>query len=138
MISTVEDLLAYGRALGTGEGLFSPEQQAERLDSFIRDLPPFNQPPLNGDAGYGIGLTYDRGWIGHGGEIDGYNTQLFYHPELDAVVAVAVNSDISSGDCPVDRKSRRPWRMTDDEVTLTCARPETDLQRARRGALRKY
>ena len=118
MISTVEDLLAYGRALGTGEGLFSPEQQAERLDSFIRDLPPFNQPPLNGDAGYGIGLTYDRGWIGHGGEIDGYNTQLFYHPELDAVVAVAVNSDISSGDCPEDRPT-----MEEGPHDVPCAGP---------------
>jgi hypothetical protein len=51
MVSTAEDLLAYGRALGTGEGLLQPEQQAERLDSFISDLPPYDQPPINGDAG---------------------------------------------------------------------------------------
>ena len=31
MISTVEDLLVYGRALGTGEGLLPPKQQTERL-----------------------------------------------------------------------------------------------------------
>ena len=31
MISTVDDLLVYGRALGSGEGLLPPEQQAERL-----------------------------------------------------------------------------------------------------------
>ena len=132
MISTVEDLLAYGRALGTGEGLFSPEQQAERLDSFIRDLPPFNQPPLNGDAGYGIGLTYDRGWIGHGGEIDGYNTQLFYHPELDAVVAVAVNSDISSGDCPEDRPT-----MEEGPHDVPCAGPADRIFRELAEALGK-
>ena len=36
MISTVEDLLVYGRALGSGEGLLPPEQQAERLNSFLR------------------------------------------------------------------------------------------------------
>jgi len=132
MISTVEDLLTYGRALGTGEGLFSPEQQAERLDSFIRDLPPFNQPPLNGDAGYGIGLTYDRGWIGHGGEIDGYNTQLFYHPELDAVVAVAVNSDISSGDCPEDRPT-----MEEGPHDVPCAGPADRIFRELAEALGK-
>jgi D-alanyl-D-alanine carboxypeptidase len=40
MISTVEDLLVYGRALGTGEGLLPPEQQTERLDSFLVVLPP--------------------------------------------------------------------------------------------------
>ena len=132
MISTEEDLLAYGRALGTGEGLFSPEQQAERLDSFIRDLPPFNQPPLNGDAGYGIGLTYDRGWIGHGGEIDGYTTQLFYHPELDAVVAVEVNSDISSGDCPEDKPT-----MEEGPQDVPCAGPADRIFRELAEALGK-
>src|SRR5215203_5398916 len=100
MISTVEDLLIYGRALGTGKGLLSPEQQSERLDSFVSDLPPLNQPPWKGDLAYGIGLGKDHGWVGHNGEIPGFNTYLLYHPELDAVVAVEVNNDISSGKCP--------------------------------------
>jgi D-alanyl-D-alanine carboxypeptidase len=102
MISTADDLLVYGRALGTGEGLLSPEQQSERLDSFVSDVPPLNQPPLKGDLAYGFGLGKDHGWVGHNGEIPGYNTYLFYHPEIDAVVAVEVNSDIPSGDCPKD------------------------------------
>src|SRR5215207_7316467 len=101
MISTAEELLLYGRALGTGKGLLPPQQQAERLDSFVRDLPPYNQPPSNGRSGYGLGLMYDRGWVGHGGDIPGYNTQLFYHPDLDATVVVEVNSDIAAGGpCP--------------------------------------
>jgi D-alanyl-D-alanine carboxypeptidase len=116
MISTVEDLLAYGRVLGsTGEGLLPPEQQAERLESFVSDVPPLNQPPLNGDLAYGLGLTNDHGWIGHDGEIPGYNTTLFYHPELDAVVAVEVNSDIFSGDCPADTPT-----MTDGPQGVPC------------------
>jgi D-alanyl-D-alanine carboxypeptidase len=102
MISTVDDLLVYGRALGTGKGLLSAEQQSERLGSFVSDVPPLDQPPLKGDLAYGIGLGKDHGWVGHNGEIPGYNTYLFYHPELDAVVAVEVNSDISSGKCPKD------------------------------------
>ena len=56
MISTVDDLLAYGRALGTGKGLLSPAQQDERIDSLVSDVPPFDQPPLKGDNGYGLGL----------------------------------------------------------------------------------
>ena len=93
MISTADDMLLYGRALGTGKGLLPPKQQAERLDSFILNV--------NGDAGCGLGLTYDRGWIGHGGDIPGYNTQLFYHPRLDATVVVEVNSDVAAGgNCP--------------------------------------
>ena len=109
MISTAEDLLTYGRALGTGDGLLSPEKQSERLDSFVSDVPPLNQPPLKGDLAYGIGLGKDHGWVGHNGELPGYNTYLFYHPELDAVVVVEVNSDISSGKCPKDVPTMNEW-----------------------------
>jgi D-alanyl-D-alanine carboxypeptidase len=133
MISTVEDLLVYGRALGsTGEGLLPPEQQAERLDSFLSDLPPLSQPPLNGELGYGIGLGNDHGWIGHNGELPGYNTYLFYHPELDATVAVAVNSDISSGDCPEDKPTE-----TDGPHGIPCADPADRIFRALAEALGK-
>src|SRR5919112_2528473 len=109
MISTVGDLLVYGRALGTGRGLLSPEAQSERLDSFVSDVPPLNQPPLKGELAYGIGLGKDHGWIGHNGEIPGYNTYLFYHPDLDAVVVVLVNSDISSGKCPKGVPIMKEW-----------------------------
>ena len=131
MISTVEDLLAYGRVLGsTGEGLLPPEQQAERLDSFVDDLPPLNEPPLNGDLTYGLGLMNDQGWIGHSGGIPGYNTYLFYHPDLDAVVAVEVNSDISSGDCPEEVPT-----MTDGPQNVPCDAPADRIFRALAEAL---
>jgi D-alanyl-D-alanine carboxypeptidase len=112
MISTVNDLLLYGRALGTGKGLLSPQMQKERLDSFVDDVPPLNQPPLKGDLAYGIGLGKDHGWVGHNGEIPGYNTYLFYHPDLDAVLVVLVNSDISSGKCPKDVPIMKEWPRT--------------------------
>ena len=132
MISTVEDLLVYGRALGTGKGLLPPEQQSERLDSFVNDLSPLNQPPLNGELGYGIGLANDKGWIGHNGELPGYNTYLFYHPEIDAVVAVEVNSDIPSGDCPPDKPT-----MTDGPRGIPCDDPADRIFRALAEALGK-
>ena len=132
MISTVEDLLTYGRALGTGEGLLSPEQQAERLDSFVSDLPPLNQAPLKGNLAYGLGLGEDRGWVGHNGEIPGYNTYLFYHPDLDAVVAVEVNTDISSGDCPEGTPT-----MKDGPQDIACAEPADRIFRALAEALGK-
>src|SRR5215216_5270337 len=68
MISTVEDLLVYGRALGTGEGLLPSEQQAERLDSFVSDLPPLN----SAERAYGLGLGREYGWLGHTGELPGF------------------------------------------------------------------
>jgi len=132
MISTVEDLLVYGRALGTGKGLLSPETQSERLDSFVSDVPPLSQPPLNGKLGYGIGLANDNGWIGHDGELPGYNTFIFYHPEIDAVVAVEVNSDIPSGDCPPDKPT-----MTDGPRGIPCDDPADRIFRALAEALGK-
>jgi D-alanyl-D-alanine carboxypeptidase len=132
MISTVDDLLVYGRALGTGEGLLPPEQQTQRLDSFVSDLPPLNQPPLEGNLAYGLGLGNDHGWIGHNSQIAGYNTQLFYHSELDAVVAVEVNSDISSGDCPEDTPT-----MKDGPQGIPCAAPADRIFRALAEALGK-
>jgi D-alanyl-D-alanine carboxypeptidase len=132
MISTVEDLLVYGRALGTGEGLLPPKQQSERLDSFVSDVPPLNQPPLEGELAYGIGLANDKGWLGHNGELPGFNTYLFYHPELDAVVAVEVNSDIPSGDCPPDKPT-----MTDGPRGIPCDDPADRIFRALAEALGK-
>jgi D-alanyl-D-alanine carboxypeptidase len=132
MISTVEDLLVYGRALGTGEGLLPSKQQAERLDSFVSDVPPLNQPPLKGNLAYGLGLANEHGWIGHNGETPGYTTYLFYHPELDAVVVVEVNSDIPSGDCP----SSKPT-MKDEPRDISCHVPAERIFTALAEALGK-
>ena len=132
MISTAEDLLVYGRALGTGKGLLSPQAQKERLDSFVDDVPPLNQPPLKGDLAYGIGLGKDHGWVGHNGEIPGYNTYLFYHPDIDAVVVVLVNSDVSSGKCPKGVPIMKEWPRT-----IPCELPADTIFEALAEALGK-
>ncbi|WP_253949241.1 serine hydrolase [Mangrovicoccus sp. HB161399] len=87
MISTLDDLLAYGHALATGQGLLGEAAQAERLASF----------PEAG--GYGIGFGCIGGWLGHTGELPGYNTTLYTHVPSGITVAVQANSDIPSGDC---------------------------------------
>ena len=134
MISTVDDLLVYGRALGTGKGLLSPAQQEERIDSLASDVPPFDKPPLKGDFGYGLGLMKEHGWIGHSGLISGggYNTALYYNRELDAVVVVEVNSDISSGDCPEGRPT-----MKDGPRNIPCDVPAGRIFKALAKALGK-
>jgi D-alanyl-D-alanine carboxypeptidase len=132
MISTVEDLLTYGRALGTGEGLLPSEQQTERLDSFVSDVPPLNQPPLEGYLAYGLGLGNDHGWIGHNGQTPGYTTYLFYNPDLDAVLVVEVNSDIPSGECPSDTPT-----MADQPRGITCHTPADRIFSALAEALGK-
>lgn len=86
IISTAEDLLTYGRALGTGQGLLHADTQTERLD--------FPTGP-----GYGLAAGCIDGWFGHTGELPGYNTTLYYDTRSDTTVTVLVNSDIASGDC---------------------------------------
>ena len=113
MISTAEDLLVYGRALGTGGGLLPREQQAERLTSFLYGLKP-NTP----QRAYGLGLVDQRGWLGHTGEVPGYNTSLYYNAELHTTMVVEVNSDISVGDCPPDVPT-----MTDSPHNIPCTDP---------------
>src|SRR4051794_33011109 len=132
IISTVEDLLVYGRALGTGEGLLPSKQQAERLDSFVSDVPPLNQPPLKGYLAYGLGLANDHGWIGHNGETPGYTTYLFYHPELDALVVGEIKSDIPSGDGPADTQT-----MKDTPRDIPCHEPADRIFSALAEALGK-
>lgn len=88
LISNVSDLLTYARALGTGQGLLSAKTQTERLDSFPRP------------AGYGLGLACRGGWVGHTGELPGFNSTLFYDTTSDTSAVVIANSDIASGKCP--------------------------------------
>lgn len=87
MISTTSDLLAYGRALGTGQGLLDEAQQVSRLAS------------IPAKTGYGLGAGCIDGWFGHTGEIPGYNTTVYYDTTHDTTVVVMANSDIASGAC---------------------------------------
>jgi D-alanyl-D-alanine carboxypeptidase len=109
LISTMADLLIYGRALGTGQGLLGHAAQAERLRSFPSP------------AGYGIAIGCIDGWVGHTGELPGYNTSVFYDTTNDATVVVQANSDIASGDCP---ESPVP---TDDPRDAVCSSPATRI-----------
>ena len=112
MISSVSNLLVYGRALGTGKGLLRPKQQRERLHSFHPKI-----PPETATLSYGIGLVNDRGWIGHTGQVPGYTTAVYYRPDIDTTVVVEANSDIVSGSCPAQST------LIDDPITRPCALP---------------
>ena len=109
MISNMDDLLVYGRALGTGQGLLSPAVQTERLESFP------------GPAGYGLAMGCVDGWVGHTGELPGFNTSVFYDTTSDTTVIVEVNSDIASGDC-----AQSPT-LDDDPGTAVCSSPATRM-----------
>ncbi len=110
LISNMSDLLTYGRALGTGQGLLDPATQAERL----RSIP--------GTAGYGDAIGCDAGWVGHTGELPGYNTSVFYQTATDTTVVVQTNSDIPSGDCPPSATT-----LIDNPRQPICASPATRI-----------
>ena len=106
LISTMEDLLVYGRALGTGGKLLDADAQAARLAA------------MPAPAAYGIGMGCVDGWVGHAGELPGYNTTVYYDTTADTTVIVQVNSDIPSGDCPEEQAT-----LTDDPGEAACSSP---------------
>ncbi|MBX7132757.1 MAG: beta-lactamase family protein [Fimbriimonadaceae bacterium] len=85
LISTIEDLNVYAKSLGTGS-LMSPQMMQERLK--WRDVPPMS-PLLH----YAFGMVYVSGWLGHTGELPGYNTACYYNPSIQASIVVMTNSD---------------------------------------------
>ncbi len=87
----------------------SSATQSERLKSFPKP------------AGYGIALGCTDGWIGHTGELPGFNTALYYDTTTDTSVVVLVNSDIASGNC-----SESPT-LTDNPSGLPCSSPATRM-----------
>ena len=87
LIATLDDLKIWVQSYATGS-LISPELQQERLTWVT--FPP-NTPTRK----YGLGIGIDNGWLGHSGELPGYNTGAYFLPEKKAVIVVMVNSDIA-------------------------------------------
>ena len=93
IVSTIEDLGTYTKALGTGS-LIGPKMQRLRLKP--------NPASINGTRSYRFGVGVDNGWISHSGEIPGYNTQVAYLPRKKATIVTMVNTDGANqdGDAP--------------------------------------
>ncbi|HET7289159.1 MAG TPA: serine hydrolase domain-containing protein, partial [Thermodesulfobacteriota bacterium] len=98
MISRLDDLRKWGKALGKGT-LLSAELQAERIDSLVPivfdpcddddpDRPKRSCPEYDK---YGMGIGEISGWIGHTGEYVGYTSLVMYHPESGSVVVIVTN-----------------------------------------------
>ncbi len=85
MVSTVDDLHVWVRDLATGK-LLSLAAQREREK--------FQIAPSEGDGAlYGLGVEYQFGWIGHNGNITGYQTYAYYLPFEKTTMVVMVNSN---------------------------------------------
>jgi D-alanyl-D-alanine carboxypeptidase len=84
MISTLEDLHVWARALATGQLL----SEKMRLEQQPKPDPAAGAPFT---AGYGLGLSLMDVWLGHAGAVSGYSTYMFYYPEQDAVIVTFFN-----------------------------------------------
>jgi D-alanyl-D-alanine carboxypeptidase len=120
IISNGRDLLAYGRALGTGQGLLPAAMQEQRLTSF----PSGREAPS-----YGFALGCSAGWVGHTGELPGFNTTLYYQTDADITVVVLVNSDIASGSCT------QSALLSENDETIACSPPAARIFTAVASAL---
>jgi D-alanyl-D-alanine carboxypeptidase len=84
MVSDLQDLHAWAYDLYRGT-LLSRHTQAERLD-FI--------PTGTQGLSYGLGIANFNGWIGHNGEVPGYETVDVHLPSERATLVVMVNTDV--------------------------------------------
>ena len=109
MISTIDDLLVWGRVLATGQGILDEEESIERLAA------------IPGEQGYGYAAGCIDGWFGHTGEIPGFNTSVFHDTTTDTTVITIANSDIPTGDCTVSKT------LADDPKTIDCMSPATRI-----------
>jgi D-alanyl-D-alanine carboxypeptidase len=85
MISDLHDLRIWAKAVATGT-LLKPAIQRQRE----RFLPIPGLRP----ARYGLGLFDVDGWIGHDGEVPGYESLTVYLPSQEATMVILANADV--------------------------------------------
>eukprot|EP00457_Paulinella_chromatophora_P006870 gb/GEZN01006890.1/.p1 GENE.gb/GEZN01006890.1/~~gb/GEZN01006890.1/.p1 ORF type:complete len:373 (-),score=19.55 gb/GEZN01006890.1/:377-1495(-) len=91
MVSTVQDLLVYTRALARGT-LLKPKMHLQRL-----------RWTWQSENTYGFGLVNFKGWLGHTGQIDGFQSFVAHNPDLDCTLVILSNLySLHSGDEPAD------------------------------------
>lgn len=97
VISTLHDLKIWAKALATGQ-LLSAATQKERL-TWAVCAPAWLGKPLC----YGLGVSDSGGFLGHSGQIAGFQSWMGYQPQIGATIIVLVNLDTApNGSSPAD------------------------------------
>ncbi|MFG2714774.1 serine hydrolase domain-containing protein [Streptomyces goshikiensis] len=86
-VSDLDDLHTWVPALVDGR-LLKPATQAQRLRTGSVGVP---------GVSYGLGIAEVNGWLGHNGELPGYETVAAGLPQEKATLVVLVNSDVDRG-----------------------------------------
>jgi D-alanyl-D-alanine carboxypeptidase len=82
VVSNLEDLRVWAKALGEGE-LLSEASHEEQMEWVVL--------PEDPNTGYGLGLFYLYGLVGHDGRQPGYDAAMFYYPKRQAVFIILLN-----------------------------------------------
>ena len=85
MISNLDDLKIWARAVAGGD-LLSEDAQRDRLSWVDAEMGGL-------DFQYGLGIGHMEGFVGHGGDVPGYTSAMFYKPDKDATVIVLLNKN---------------------------------------------
>jgi D-alanyl-D-alanine carboxypeptidase len=93
MISRADDLLTWGRVLATGQGVLPASAQKERLAAL-------GTTNLGLSRFYGQAIMCTDQWIGHDGNISGYNTMLRYNSDTDTTIVVEATGLDGTGTPP--------------------------------------
>ncbi|MDQ4134333.1 MAG: beta-lactamase family protein [Actinomycetota bacterium] len=97
MVSNVPDLERWARALATGE-LLSPTLQQQRLSLVptggeLPALSAFPGPTLS--LGYGLGVFNAGGYLGHDGEVNGYQAVMVHDPQTGTTIVQVQNAAVA-------------------------------------------
>ncbi|MGI5447659.1 serine hydrolase domain-containing protein [Streptomyces sp. CA-243310] len=87
-VSDMNDLRAWTPALLDGK-LLTKKTQAERLKTLPTGVPGIS---------YGLGVLDTAGWIGHNGDLPGYEAVAVRHPDDKAVLVILLNSNVNHQD----------------------------------------
>lgn len=90
MISNLEDLHAWVKALATGELVSKQMHQAQ--------LTWIDVPGGRGEIKSGLGIEEEFGYLGHNGSNPGYQSDMKYLPDKDATIVVLFNKSSSGGE----------------------------------------
>ena len=90
MISNLDDLKTWAVAVAGGD-LLSEETQRERLSWVDAEMGGL-------DFQYGLGIGHVEGFVGHGGDVPGYTSAMFYNTDKDATVIVLMNKNPNQED----------------------------------------
>jgi len=92
MVSTIHDVTRWATALASGE-LISPAMFQQQLTT----VPTYSWAP---NTRYGLGIVVSDGWVGHKGDIFGFNAVMYSKKDVGTIVVITNKSPNSQEAAP--------------------------------------